>query len=483
MDFSPLDRLKQGLANAQTHHRIEIKASHSLQQWVKNELRNYRLGPSHFEPIDRQRETIAKLKNQRHLPSLKEARWLAFGLSLPLSTAPCLLEDFEWFDLALQQINAWRTEPRRFRKCYQGLLHSYFSYDGTGLVESNKTPEAGLANWRTLRTYLQEHLNEIQTPQDHQLQPEWVQCLQQHPELLSDQPGAFSLAQSHAMTSAQLAKTLAIPRGSWFSKAWALIPLHQALSQSDEVFCERLPELIELIENHPELHDGALRSILNRCGMMSTLNWQMPPHTALREHCANHWGSPWLPSHQEQWKALNIEALDLMKDWFKLELIELFFNQLSDDRAMRDRKTVFWQKHFKRIDSLHLALGSLAMNAKEPAWSQVRQKTMGFTVEMADVNPRNNALILAIGQHMAIEMAGTSDDFCHYEFGTQQGAASPHLKRPQDPGGFNSKTLRENEQVTWLTHKDHVDATGHDQTWETTFETLLDQWQPIKGHV
>ena len=163
----------------------------------------------------------------------------------------------------------------------------------------------------------------------------------------------------------------------------------------------------------------------------------------------------------------------MLKDWFKLELIELFFEQLSDDREMRQRKMAFWQKHFQRIDTLHLALGSLAMNAKEPAWVKLRQKALGFTVEMLDINPRNNALIMAIGQHMAIELAGTSDDFCHYPFGH----ASPEpLERAQGPSGFSSKALRESDQVSWLAHQDSHSVNGQGQTWENTFEALLTGW-------
>jgi len=470
-DMTPLARLKQGLHRAESTHAIAFKTSAELKHWVTHQLSHYRLGPSHFEPIDRQRETIAKLKSHRYLPTLKEARWLAFGLSLPLPDAPCLLEDPDWFELALQQISAWQNEPRRFRKCFQGLLHSYFGYDGNGLLPNAPRSEVGKANWRVLQNYLQNHLHQLKGPSENGLQPEWVDCLSNFPALLSNEPG-LALADSEQkmpLTSAQVIKTLGIPRDSWFSKIWALAPLHQALSLPDEGFLERLPELIELLENHPELHDAALSAVLNRCGRIQTPSGQMPPHAGLREHCASHWGSPWLPTHQERWRHINPAALALLKDWFKLELIELFFRQLSDDREMRQRKTAFWQKHYKRIDSLHLALGPLAMNAKEPAWVQLRQKTLGFTVDMLDVNPHNNALVMAIGQHMAIELAGTSDDFCHYQFG-DTASADPGVKTSQ---GFSSKALRESPQVAWLAHKDELGSEGQLTPWEIQFEALL----------
>ena len=476
MEPSPLARLEQGLAHAEQSHPVEFKATHELKQWVKRQLGIHRSGLSHFEPVDQQRKTIKKLKDDRHLPSLKEARWLAFGLSLPMDHAPCLLEDAEWFDLALEQINAWQHDPRRFRKCYQGLLHSYFSYDGSGWLANTRFSAIGQANWRTLQAYLQNHLAQIQAPQEALPPPDWVDCLLKHPDILSDQPVAALATSQASITPSQWIQRLAIPRGSWFSKIWALAPLHQALGQDDALFYQRLPELIALMDKHPELHDAALTAVLNRCGTLSAPEGTLRPHTGLREHCARHWGSPWLPTHQEQWRHISPEAFHLLKDWFKLELIELFFEQLSDDREMRQRKMAFWQKHFKRIDTLHLALGTLAMNAKEPAWVNLRQKAQGFTVDMLDINPRNNALIMAIGQHMAIELAGTSDDFCHYQFETPTRPLTLALKPAQGPSGFSSKALRESDQVSWVVHQDHLNSSGQVQSWENTFEDLLTGW-------
>jgi hypothetical protein len=479
MEPTPLARLEQGLAQAEAAHPIELKTTQELQQWVKTQQGRYRLGSSHFEPIDRQRETIVKFKNHRHLSTLKEARWLAFGLSLPLSNAPCLMEDPDWFDLALQQISAWQNEPRRFKKCYQGLLHSYFSYDGKGWLTGSKTSEVGQANWQRLQGYLQKHLHLLQSPQENWPQAEWVDCLLKNPGLLSDQAGLALAAPDAKLTPAQAIKILAIPRGSWYSKVWALTPLHKALMLSDEDFVQRLPELIKLMEDHPELHDAALTAVLDRCSAVTQSTQPMPPHTGLREHCARHWGNPWLSTHQTQWRHIRPIALNLLKDWFKLELIELFFQQLSEDQAMRQRKMVFWQTHFRRIDSLHLALGPLAMNSKEPVWVQLRQKTLGFTVDMLDINPRNNALIMAIDGHMAIELSGTSDDFCHYQFAPSSSTSGPLPHRAQEPGGFSSKALRESEQVTWLAHQDETPVDGKVQTWENRVEALLASWKPV----
>jgi hypothetical protein len=102
-------------------------------------------------PEDRQLKAIQRFWRTQEVSYFRDAYRLSWGLCLPLHPqGPCILEDRNRFQTVLDGLNNWTTQPRLYRRCYQGLVKSYFTYDPL----LNSTPPAGRDNWQHLRNYL-----------------------------------------------------------------------------------------------------------------------------------------------------------------------------------------------------------------------------------------------------------------------------------------------------------------------------------------
>jgi hypothetical protein len=129
-----------------------------------------RSGGSNYEPRDLQVEAVQKFWDARGFESLREARLVSFGLAVrPWNDRRCLMEEPERFGAALAGLFEWESSPRQFRKCYQGLVRSYFDYDGLG----RDVPAAGHRNWQHLQAYLGDKAKLIR---DSVVNPDWVGC-------------------------------------------------------------------------------------------------------------------------------------------------------------------------------------------------------------------------------------------------------------------------------------------------------------------
>lgn len=73
-----------------------------------------------------------------------------------------------------------QAEPRKFRRCYQGLLKAYLRYPGQQSGQA-----IGQKNWLSLREFLAQHCKVL-----NQQKPvmEWAQALYEHRNLLADNP-------------------------------------------------------------------------------------------------------------------------------------------------------------------------------------------------------------------------------------------------------------------------------------------------------
>jgi hypothetical protein len=82
----------------------------------------------------------------------------------------------------LEQVDAQAAWPRRFRKCYQGLVQSFCSYP---ILDASSAEL--LNNWRLLRVYLAERLPATQRIAHP---PRWLQALGRHANLFDANPCA-----------------------------------------------------------------------------------------------------------------------------------------------------------------------------------------------------------------------------------------------------------------------------------------------------
>src|SRR6185503_17307767 len=78
-------------------------------------------------PRDLQLEAVKRFWTALKFDGLRDARLVSFGLTLaPSAGAPRLIEDTKRFSAVLSELEQFVSDARRFRRCYQGLVASYF---------------------------------------------------------------------------------------------------------------------------------------------------------------------------------------------------------------------------------------------------------------------------------------------------------------------------------------------------------------------
>ncbi|MEI8210269.1 MAG: hypothetical protein WCG16_13750, partial [Methylococcales bacterium] len=83
------------------------------------------------------------------LETYRSIKYVCFGISSPYGNYSALvIEDDVLFPFLLEEVERLEDEPRKFRRCYQGLLKGYLRYSG------NDEKKLGHKNWLVLRGFL-----------------------------------------------------------------------------------------------------------------------------------------------------------------------------------------------------------------------------------------------------------------------------------------------------------------------------------------
>ena len=147
--LDPLTRLTDLLRETNSRGLLPLRRCAEMDKVHAELLKQARSGNLNYEPIDLQVEAVRKFWDKGAFDSLREARLVSFGLAVkPWPDRSCLMEEPKKFGAAINGLREWEDSPRQFRKCYQGLLRSYFDYDG---MLRDIHPE-GQKNWGRLQT-------------------------------------------------------------------------------------------------------------------------------------------------------------------------------------------------------------------------------------------------------------------------------------------------------------------------------------------
>jgi hypothetical protein len=260
-----------------------------------------RSGRGNYEPLDLQVEAVKRFWSRGKFDSLREARLVSFGLGINAwGDRRCLMEEPKCFEAALAGLREWESSPRQFRKCYQGLIRSYFDYDGLG----RDVPATGKRNWGRLQEYL---YGKAPLIVDQSINPDWVSCAQQNKGLFSEQPCA---AYAQDMLEGQDAKVkqvrdlLGISDASWFTRELVLSQVSRACRLEHAVFSSMLGRLLDLLGGNEVLRDRGIKLLLDRYLHIP----HTPQHPGLKDYSVNAWGNPWLPSNEHKWGGVSGEV-------------------------------------------------------------------------------------------------------------------------------------------------------------------------------
>lgn len=334
--------------------------------------------------------------------SFRDLKYTCYGLTLRQGKdESTLLGDEKLYPALIDEVHGVTKEPRKFRKCYQGLLNSYLNFPA-----DDSSTDVEKRNWEHLRSYLRKQLRLILT-----VEPiaSWIYVLEAHENLLKANPCkryAEGLREGKWDELEELAQGLAISSASWVWKE-AVLAHVQAVAdiRADIAFRQELDLALHALEGKrvplgDELRKTGTASLLRRYARCS----DHPQHEALLDQALHCFGKPWL--NRTAWDAYvgDEDALRLIDGWTKTGLIQDFFQLLADDGVADLSRMRFWPQFVPVISDIWFAMGSYAHDSRDPKYLKLRQRIGRERIlKFAGSSYTNNAFIMRIGPFYLIE--------------------------------------------------------------------------------
>lgn len=412
---------------------------------------------------DLQQMAVRKFWDSQQFETLKDARLVSFSLCMPSRpSGPCIMEDRQRFQAVLDRqtgVDQWVNKPRWYRRCYQGLVRSYFTYD----AKSAKAPTVGKQNWSDLKDYLDERTRNIV---DSEANPDWVTTAMGNRQLFRDDPCAHYAADVLSGDTSKidiLCEQLGIVKSSWFLRELVLAQVREATKLSHDRFTNLIPQLLELLSKHLVLRDSGLILMLDKYAAIA----QPGVNERLRNTSVEWWGNPWLPSNKTSWGGVIPVARDMVSEWLKREFIEAFFTKLAEDGVGDRRRANFWLRYVKSMDNIQFALGGKALSSNDPDFEVLRKKMKGLYTELKTTDSSNNAFIMTIGDLVAVEFGGMGNAFYGYDV---RKTLPFDASRPVGITVNGSNSLKHKNRMLWMQHQDGIKGWNK---WEDMFEATL----------
>lgn len=447
--------------------------SDELNHIITSLQKHNKAGAGSSVPEDLQEVAVRKFWDIQRFETLKEARLVSFGMCVPSRpNGPCIMEDQQRFRAVLDGhsgVDQWVNEPRWYRRCYQGLLRSYFTYDA-------KVPNAssiGKQNWADLRDYLNARTSNIV---DKKVNPDWVTTAVGNRQLFGDDPCskyASDVLAGDTSKFEQLCEQLGIVKSSWFLRELVLAQVREATKLPHDEFKEIIPSLIKLLSDNQVLRDMGLILVLDK--------YASTPYPGINELLKNSsvdwWGNPWLPSNEMRWGGVTYAAREMVSEWLKREFIEAFFTKLAEDGVGDHRRANFWLRYVKSMDNIQFALGSRAMYSKDRDFEALREKMKGLYTELRTSDSSNNAFIMTLGDLVAVEFGGMGNAFYGYDI---RKTLPFDVTRPVGTAVDARNSLKHKSRMLWMQHQDGIKGWSK---WEDMFEATLEQHFDIRQNV
>ena len=398
------------------------------------------------------------------LDSFLDLKYTCFGVCHRLIEGWCLLDDDQLFSKLLYQVDNLQSEPRRFRKCFQGLLSSYFGYQ-----QFDKTNE----NWEHLGGYLAYGLPSAQQALPI---PNWLMLLEEHKNLLGPNPCeryADELRNgSNDVTVHQvLREGLGVTRESWVWQELVLSQIQEACRLTDQSFKGDLERLLRLIQANNMLSTN----LIIRCTAMLVSRYAncvtRPEYPSLREAAVNFIGNPWLK--RTAWDAHvktengepHEKARQMINGWIKRELTKNFFELLSDDGSADQRRLNYWLRFEPVVEDMWFALGPHATKLRSPEFKDFRNRARGRLLKLeASGLPQNNAFIMLLGSVTVVEFGSKGNATYVYR---SDGLPFDLSRNWINGDGTGLKNQQVGERFF------HRDGASSGTTWEEKFDERL----------
>ncbi len=460
--MTSLDRLRIALADAAIVPEIPPLSTAALDEVIDELTKKLRSAGADMPPRDRIQEALNEFWTNPKVETLGHARLVCFGVTIPVEQHhACILEDQVRLKALLSPshgIDQWVDHPRVFRRCYRGLLWSYFAYP----KDDPATPSHVIENWIYLRDYLKRRASRLT---EGSVNPEWTNAVMEHIDVFSPQPCrryAATVLEGQNDVLQSLRKHLDIEGDSWFFRELILAQIQYATTLSDSDFADKVTALLSLLGKIDVLRDRGLTLLLNRYARISG----RPVNVGLRDRSVDWWRNPWLPSNANSWGGVDPTAKEMVADWLKSEFIQAFFERLSEDRQSDRRRANFWMKYVKSMNHVQFALKSVQQYERDKDFQVLLRKMEGLITPILEGPSNSTAFIMSIGDMIAVEFGNRGNAFYAYETKSRPF----DLKMPVYLAKNVKNSLKHDRHELKLRHKD--DEHGYAR-WEDRFTAEL----------
>lgn len=418
-DSRSLGTLKRALAEALNPRQVASNKVWGDPQAMSRVLLQIKqeLGGNAQEHIDKDAMTAAlvNFRSQRSVASFNELKYVCYGACVPLGTAHWrLIDDAGLVTAVLDQVDERQKLAKQFRRCYQGLLSAYFTFD------KNRSGEnLGLPNWQRLREYLGTRLDPVRIAARRRDDgPEWLGLLHQNRNLLSEDPcssyaGMLSVGDTSGLRA--VCEGLGIASSSWVWEDALMAYVRLVCKGSDAAFREGLPGVLQLVNGKLDLklpHMLARRSTAMSVSRYAACA-DKPEHPDLRD-TSTHWiGNPWLNRAAWDAEVKSEAARKMVEGWLKRRLIRDFFELLArHNGAVDQRRLHYWLRWEPHISDMWFVLGSDAQRNQTTEFKEFRRRLEGRGRRLNDADGANNAFVMRIGPLLVIEF-GLTGNACY----------------------------------------------------------------------
>lgn len=434
-----------------THEEAMAQTTQQLRQWV---------GDSNRAMKDERGIAVAveAYLESGTIPSYRDAKYLCFGAITPhAKTRQTIMENERLFTGLLSHVEGYSSQPKKFRRCYQGLFRGYLRYPGHRCDHPT-----GQHCWHLLRDFLHEYAKRI-----IQTRPklDWTAALGQHLNLLREAPcapyGAKLLHGDHAVLD-ELREKLGIDDDTWVMSELVLSQVAAATGIKDhDQFKSHIPKLTLLLGKHPLLISPGIAALLRRYAACD----DRAENIQLRELALQAWKSPWLDANKALWhEHIGEDATDMVGLWLKQRSIRDFFELLQADGSADRERMNFWLDYAECIDEVWLALGMHSRSNRKPDYQRIRQEMDGRWMKLEGPNHNaDNAFLMKINGHLVIEFA-RQNNACHV---FDANRLPFKLGQPS--------VLATQEELKNSLHPGHRRKLMHKSGWQKEFADYLEQ--------
>jgi len=410
-------RLNQSLDRMRSRGEfaLDLPQPFRLQAQLVQITQKFRMLENNKPALDKILSAIEKFE-QTNADNLTRRDWknIAWGLSLKFDHRP---QKLLFLTHGRQAIEQFQQTEDISTSTYLALLFSYFTLEQSEI-------DANSSHWMALRTTLKSKLPIILKKVKYQ--SEWMQILNQHPELLENNPtrriSKVFLENSDNESITELTEKLRIPSNGWFWHSLITEVVLSIFKMTDQSYIANIETLLALSSKHQIYKNLILSNLLDRYAQ-TKISDQV--HEVLKTLSLNTWGNPQLES-TAGWINVKPETKAMVIRWFVKADLEAFFNLFNQHADQR--RFNYWLRFLNKISSTHLILGTQAIESKRPDQSEFKQKNRGSFSQLHGSTFTNNAFIIQIGNIYIVEFSETGNaTFVYNRFPYAKRGAYVHI--------------------------------------------------------